>query len=463
MFKNILLILVNLFFISMFSQNVDVVGTATGRDDKLVRVIVYSDQFSLLENTIAESRTNISGEFTLNFNVNQTTFAYLAIGLEKGEFYLTSGAKYNFSIPLDTTLGKGSIFDKLPLNFSVEADDGGVQKGIGDFNVKYNEFIYNNVNSIYKYRDKSVVVQFVDDMSKEYIVDSSYVSNYVKYSLASLLWLSKKENNEQILDNYIVNKPVLYNNIQYTEFFKDFFSSYFDTEKLFSYSELILAINNNDANIFTKLISRNEQFAHDGRVSEIVEMLLLSRNYHNRDIEKNQVISKLRKILSTSKYAENRTIAKDFILTLTAMQSGSKAPNLTLYNSDDDTISLEKYKGKFILLDFVKENCKICNFQMKRLNELKNINNDKFEIITIVAGDNINSITNYIKQNRFTWPVFKTGNRVLGLEKYNVITYPSYVFINPDGTIAYANLPMPEENMQLYLTRFMDKYNTKIK
>lgn len=454
-----------LFSLSGVSQKVTVNGTDPGRAQKLVRIIIYSDQFSNLEHTIAETRTNTSGEFFMKFDIVDTKFAYLAVALEKGEFYLSPGAYYNFNIILDTVLSNGSIFDKLPLKFALNAEDGGIYSAIGDFNIEYNEFIYNNIKSIYKSKDKSVITNFVGEMNKKYANDTpEYVSNYVRYSLASLLWLSRKEDNVQILNNYFINQPVLYNNIQYTDFFKEFFKSYFENEKIYTYAELILAINSSEPiEIIYSILARDEQLALDRRVSEIVGMLLLSRNYYNRDVEKERVISKLKDIQLYSNYPENQIIAKNFIIKLQELQNGTKAPEFLLLNSDNDTVSMDDFNGKFVLLSFVKEDCSICDFHMQLLSDIKKQNEDKFEIVTVVAGNDMARLNNFARERGYQWPILKTGDNILLLEDYNIRAYPSYIFINPNGTIGYAHLPMPDENMELYLQRFMDSYNSKKK
>ena len=201
-----------------------------------------------------------------------------------------------------------------------------------------------------------------------------------------------------MLENYIINKPVLYNNIQYTDFIKEFFKSYFDTEKPYTYSELILAINNSDTDVLTNLLSQTESLESDNRVREITEMLLFERNYYNRDVKKERVILKLNNIVSNSKYNENRIIASYYIVKLQKMQKGSLAPEVNLIDYDGDTISLKKYRGKFVLLSFVSQDCKICNFQMQLLNDIRKQFGDDFEIVTIVAGNNNEDISAFAKQ-----------------------------------------------------------------
>lgn len=465
MIKRITIFLLILISFSAISQNVSIVGSAPDQPGKLVRIIVYADQFSRLEKTIVQTETDSSGEFYIQLDVSKTTFAFLALDLEKGEFYLSPEANYEFNIIADTVLSKQSIFDRLPLNFTLVTDDDGTQKAIEDFNIAYNEFIYNNIKDIYRSKDKSVVMNFVKEMQEKFGSNQTdYVSNYVDYSMASLLWLSKKESNKQILAKYFINRPVLYDNIQYTDFFKEFFKNYFDSEKTYTYEELILAINNSEPiNLVDKLLMRDEQLRLDSRVREIVEMLLLSRNYHNRDVSKDRIISKLMDIANGSDYKENRIVAENFITRLYELQNGTKAPVFTLTDSNNSSVSLDDLEGKFVLLCFVKEDCNICNFHMQLLNDLKIQNGDKFDIVTIMAGDSTNNLANFAQKNNYHWPILKTGKNILLLEDYKIRAYPSYIFINPDGTIAYAHLPMPDENMELYLQRFMSRYNVRKK
>jgi len=458
--RNIAVMFFVLFSLSALSQNVTISGTATGQAEKLIRVIVYSDQFSNLEQTIAQTNTNKLGEFSLELEVEQTRFAYIALGLDKGEFYLTPNASYNFTILADTISEKGSIFDRLPLSFNLETDDGNIQQAIGDFNIDYNNFIYNNIKSIYRSRDKSIVTQFVKKMQDKYTNNKqNYVADYVQYSLAQLLWLSKKQNNTQILKEYIINKPVLYNNIQYTDFFKEFFSSFSTSEKVYSYEELIFAINSSKSiQIIDTLLARNEQLALDDRVREIVGMLLLSRNYYNNDVNKKKVISQLKNIEIKSHFNENKLIAHNFIIKLQELENGSLAHNFILTNTNGDSISLNDFDGRFVLLSFVKPDCKICDFHMQLLSDIQKQNGNNFDIITIIKGDSSKKLENFAQSRGYQWPILKSGDNILLLEAYNIKAYPSYIFINPDGTIAYAHLPMPDENMELYLQRFINSY-----
>jgi thioredoxin family protein len=461
--RSILLLLIIISFIS-YSQNITVSGHCENQPDKLARIIVYADGFSRLEKTIAQSKTDNRGDFTLHPDLKHTQFAYFALELDKGEFYLSPGASYLIDVPADTTTIKGSIFDRLPLSFIVNSDDRGLQEAIEEFNVLYNDFIYNNVNSIYKSRDKSVVSRFINEINEKFSNESEFVSNYISYSLGYLSWLSKKEKNQEILDKYFINKPILYHNIQYTDFFKEFFRSYFSSENTFRYEDIIPAINSKHSlGLLDDLISRDTLLRKDKNIREIVSMLLLSRYYHDRYVEKDIVIEKFDDISKNSQSPENKKIANNFIIKLQKLQNNTLAPAINLLGVDNDSILLGDYRGRFVLLCFVVENCRMCDFHKSILKDIKERGGNKFEILTIISDNGIdnNSYTNNMATS--DWQVVEIGENILLLEDYNIETYPTYILINPDGTVGYAHLPMPDENMEIYIERFIESYSKRNK
>ena len=66
---------------------VRVTGRVSGlQPGALVRVLVYADQFSKLEKTVASVRIPASGDFHFSFSVEHTTYAMLAVNLHRTPF-----------------------------------------------------------------------------------------------------------------------------------------------------------------------------------------------------------------------------------------------------------------------------------------------------------------------------------------------------------------------------------------
>lgn len=448
-----------LFSSGLYSQKTTISGVAHNQPNMMIRLLVYADNFSNLERSIAETRTDLNGEFSIDFEISNTQFSYITLGLDRGELYISPGSSYKINIPYDTLRTKGSIFDRLPLRFSIDPNDNGIQNDIENYNIVYNDFLYKNATQIYRSRSKTVVKEFIEEVKNDFDkVEPSFVKQYIDYSLVSLIWLSKMENNSSILENYLINKPVLYDNIQYCEFFREFFKGYFDVQKTFRYEEIVDAINyGQSASALTDLITRDSLLLADRRITELNAMLLLSSYYYDRYVNKKKVREKLEEISMNSSYSDNKQIAENFITKLTQLDSGSKAPNFKLTNVSGKSFSLNDLKGRFVLLTFYRNDCRICEFHIDQLAKIQEATG--VEVVVITAGKLADDSPLVTKISKLNWLILQTGSDITVLEDYEIKAFPTYILINPDSTIGYVHLPMPQENMQLYISRFMEVYN----
>ncbi|MFA5420163.1 MAG: redoxin domain-containing protein, partial [Bacteroidales bacterium] len=373
-----------------WSQEISVSGSSQGKTGDLVRVLVYADQFSMLEKTIASSQCDALGHFNMNAALPETTYGFLALNLEKGELYLTPGAAYKVEIPQQQSVEQGSVFDKIPLQFDLQVtNDGGLQTDIGMFNSLYNQFIYDNAQVIYRSRNKQAITEFKSEMEVKFKDSKSvYLKNYIHYAFVSLDWLSKRISNAQVLKQEILSKPVLYNNIQYTDFFKSFFDNYLDSYSNRHYDQLIQVLNNpGDYLPLKHMLQQDTLLKSDERVTELAMMLLISRNFYLNEVKKEAVIEKLKILSVESKYKENREIASHFIDKLTQLIYGFPAPEFGLENERGELVDLRSYHGKFVLLNFMSNNCQICLFELDQIQKISANFKGKLDLLTLVVGD----------------------------------------------------------------------------
>ena len=443
----------------LFSQTALVKGKAEGQPNELVRVIVYADQFSKLPKTLASAYTDNNGLFELKPEIKQTDFAFLALGLKKGEFYLKPGAGYQFLIPKDTTENRGSVFDRLPLQFTLKAYDGGLADDIGNFNVEYNTFIYQNSNKIYHGRDKRFVTDFINKVNLQYdSLEDEYVKNYVKYSLISLQWVGRMMTSDSVISAFFVNQPILYHNIQYTEFFTDLFQSYFGYQKIFSYSEIVGAINSGKGfQAVDELLKRQENLARDDQLRELIGIFLIARKYYSADVIRGRAISLLKEIAQNSRFEENRNVAGNYIIKLRWLEPGTPAPAFSLKDASGKQVSLSELSNKVLLISFFRSDCKICLEQLAGLQTIQKKFGNKLKMVTLVYGKEFNNAVQYANDRNISWPFLNIENNILLLEAYNIRAYPTYIIVKPGGNIAMANAPKPDENLELYIRRYINE------
>ncbi len=445
--------------IPLFSQTAKITGKAEGKPHELVRVIVYADQFSRLPKTLASTYTDENENFELTPEIKQTDYAFLAVGLKKGEFYLKPRAKYQFTIPKDTTEKRGSVFDEMPLRFSLKADDDGVNDEIGNFNMIHNTFIYENGNRIYRGFNKQVVSDFVEKANDAYnSVEDNYIRNYVKYSMISLQWVAKMMSSDSVIATWFVNQPILYHNIQYTEFFSELFKRYFGYQRIFSYSELVDTINSGSGyQAVDALLKRKEILTKDDRLRELIGIFLISKKYFSSDVIRDKVIALLKEIQKNSRFPQNREVAGNYIIKLKKLEPGTPAPSFALKDASGKTVTLDQLSDKVLLLAFIRSDCKVCLQQMGDLEAIRKKFGNKLKIATLVYGKQFQAVVQYASDRNYNWPVLDIGDNILLLEAYNIRAYPTYVIIKPGGKMGMATSPMPDENLDLFIRKFINE------
>jgi len=113
---------------------------------------------------------------------------------------------------------------------------------------------------------------------------------------------------------------------------------------------------------------------------------------------------------------------------------------------DGQLLSLEKLKGKVVLLDFWATWCGPCRQEMPNVKRVyKKYNKSGFEIVGISLDSKLNDVKSYLKKNDVKWVQHFDGkgwnNGVA--QKYKVSSIPATYLIDRQGKIRYKALRGP--------------------
>ena len=127
---------------------------------------------------------------------------------------------------------------------------------------------------------------------------------------------------------------------------------------------------------------------------------------------------------------------------LFAARVGYKAP---LFEGEDLTtnsnISLEIFKGKYVLLDIWGDWCKPCIEELPHLKELYAITDRaKFEIIGIAGHSSSEGIKKLVEEHELTWAQILSDDTNKIVESYGVEGYPTAILLDTEGIIIAKNL-----------------------
>jgi cytochrome c-type biogenesis protein CcmH/NrfG/thiol-disulfide isomerase/thioredoxin len=126
--------------------------------------------------------------------------------------------------------------------------------------------------------------------------------------------------------------------------------------------------------------------------------------------------------------------------------SGQKlAPDFKVKSITGDELSLAKFRGKIVLLDFWATWCGPCRQEMPAVKRVwAKYSNDNFVIIGVSLDKNRGALDEYLQSEGITWPQYYEKDGRLSVSNiYGVHAIPESVLIDQDGAIKAVGLRGP--------------------
>jgi peroxiredoxin len=122
-----------------------------------------------------------------------------------------------------------------------------------------------------------------------------------------------------------------------------------------------------------------------------------------------------------------------------SLQAGTAAPGFTARDVTGGEQSLERYRGRVVLLDFWAVWCLPCRSEAPILNELFRRYTDRGLVVIGIAPDQPPAIAAYVEQHRHDWPQISEIDDGPVHQRYRVIAYPTHLLIDRSGRIAWSS------------------------
>ncbi|MFZ3512975.1 TlpA family protein disulfide reductase [Vibrio harveyi] len=115
-------------------------------------------------------------------------------------------------------------------------------------------------------------------------------------------------------------------------------------------------------------------------------------------------------------------------------QIGQSSPDIAAMNAAQQTVSLESYQGKKIVLEFWSSTCGACIAMMKKWQDVYERRSDEVVVIAINIDDYEVDLNEYATKYGFSFPMVKDQ---LGItkERFSIGVTPTTYLINRDGKL----------------------------
>ena len=134
------------------------------------------------------------------------------------------------------------------------------------------------------------------------------------------------------------------------------------------------------------------------------------------------------------------------------------APELTLTNMQDQTVSLIDYRGQWVLVNNWATWCPPCRAEMPELNAFYEAHKDEgFVLIAISSGDTKTQIADFTQEYGLNFPMWQDPTST-SLRAFRMDYLPSSFVIDPSGTVRLAwTGAVSLETLETYVTPLLQQ------
>ena len=459
----ILIFLLTQLRFSLVSQPVTITGSAPGAEGKNIEVTGFGDLITFREKTIARSTVDSSGKYQLIFDLPKTQYIVLSIDFHRVELFLEPSRTYYINI---APMNYNDLKEVNPLiqsqNLEVEFqqyDPNELNSLVKNFDILYNNFLLKNFNALYRDRDKSKIDTFRVQIVTSFLdVSNSYFANYIKYKIAGLEQVSQTLNQAQLGKKYFADSPILYENLEYMDFFTQYFTKYITaTSKAVKYTDYNTILNSTAS--YEKMMKalKADTILKKDQLRELVMLKELMEMYNTSGYNKANILSLLKTVSTQSAFPENRQVAENIIIVLTNLKPGSDAPDFSLQDRDHNLVSLKSLNGKPVVLNFWTTYCLGCVTEMDYMKPLYDKYKENITFVSISADKDYRQMINYISNKKdFVWNFLHIGDDVELLKEYDVRSYPLFVILDKEGKIYRYPADLPSAGLEASLIQLLN-------
>lgn len=126
--------------------------------------------------------------------------------------------------------------------------------------------------------------------------------------------------------------------------------------------------------------------------------------------------------------------ASSFGLQMTG--GGKPAPDFELPLLDGPRVSLQDFRGRFVLLDFWATWCSPCRKSMPMLEELQNEHAEELVLLAVNMNESEETVRQFLEREGLDVTVLMDRDGAVG-RAYGVVGLPTQVLIDPEGRTAF--------------------------
>lgn len=441
--KTILILLLLITCRLSAQKGISISGCLTGANGLNISLFLIEDPLTRNERLIATETIDPKGDFSFHFDTTGVQTVVLEVMLQRDEFTVVPGQPLKLTGNFNKQIqGVEAWALNQPIGlWPIQDDSLFFDKPIRDFEQRYAAFLDTAFRKIYRQRDYTPALRFINQQKGEQTYDTiSYRGLYIHHRLGTLAYTSGIWNRTDALKSLFSERPKL-DNPGWWDLFRLLFDNYLtiSSNNYFSQKAINLALSQPDNLTALDDTLGKDPFLKDEIVRELV--ILLSAKEQINGVQSSNWERILTQLSSTSDFTSHRRLALNILKSSSRVKQGSLAPSpIPGFNSFPDSLL-----GKPVYLIFNHQLCNTCQTQSLYMTEWQKKSYWPGRII-IVDLD----ITADPKMQIQTQQVIRVngGRDPQFIKQWQIKSLPLYAIIDSEGRIVQFPAPEPGPDLE---------------
>ena len=443
--------------------NVTIVGSSANASGKVIGVYGYEDMLTMEERLLDETRIADDGRFELKLYANYPRLVFLQIETYTQSFYVEPGRRYEVWMPeFDWDISEVRNIFLAPKALDVEflnlpKDE--LNLRIGAYEALVDSFISEKrVFFDPKFQPQrrwfdTLAALVEKKMPSE---EGTFFDYYKHYTLAEMQLAMHFVSRKKLIAKYITDQPVRYHDENYMRLFLALYEGSISRGMArVPQGRLVEWVEKENLRLYIDSLGVDPLLRNE-RVRELAALEALKESWYNPVYDGVKVKRMIEKLGRESRFDEHRALARRLAASLGRHERGNEAVKFTLPDVDRNMVDLNSFRGKWVYLSFVRCGDPNCIAELETLAYFKDsvyAKNSEVVFVSVACDREFQKMYHLLRTSkrghkyRWTWLHFDGNYRLL--EHYGVVSYPTFVLINPEGKLQYDITPAPGSGILL--------------
>lgn len=446
----------------LFPDEARITGEFEGAAGKEVRLIVIDDYLTYRPVEVAATIIDSGGSFSFSLSLDHAREVELRIDHSRSSFFAEPGVDYHlkykafdFSAPqrqdvywleedfeFELSISRGTDMLNADMLLLKELTD--------DFLAGQSQLLRSNHGNALRAFSQKADSLFSKNQHE-------FFNQYKAYHFASLFHSLGSLRPRQVLEQYLWNKPIQYENPNYMFLLSRVFHTYIQGgNSPVTFFDMKQGVNTHHSYHFLMETLDKDEVLADERFRELVLLLELSRMFDRRDFIRARVIEVLEQLIRQTPWEEHRQIGRNILWNHTHLAPGHDAPEFRLMHHTGVQHTLDDFRGNYLVLFFFTSWCRSCISDLGVLASMAEVFKDKVSFAGILADRHPETSRELIAANGFPFELYFFEHDYRLLEQYRISDVPRYLVIDPQGKLAVHQLPSPGAGAYEYLMQIIN-------